>query len=116
MKTTELNTNKITNITVRNPLEFRTPDTAVVLETLLEEGSSRILLPATAQMLNLPIVRKQALHEAVTNVSSGRKTVHAVEMEINGSRAVVEATIEPTLTKAVVGTAVLRELAMIANN
>jgi predicted aspartyl protease len=116
MNTTELNTKNATKITLRNPLELQKSASVVVMDTLIEEGSSRLLLPATAEMLNLPILRKQALHEAVQNVSSERKTVHAVEMEINGTRAVVEATIEPTLTKAVVGTSVLRELAIIANN
>jgi hypothetical protein len=113
-------------ITLRNPFAIetimRTPVATsasalgLTLDLSLDNKAPMIVLPESASALGLPVVRKQALHEAATNASAERKPVIAVELEFEGKAAIFEAVIDPSATKAVINPAFLKTLDLDRKN
>jgi predicted aspartyl protease len=131
MNTDVMNTNhvessigltKANTITLRHPFALASDGNAatrdsVQLDLALDTKAAMLLVPASvSQRLGLPTVRRQALHEAAMNETGERKPVLAVELEINGIRAIFEAIVEPNISNVVVSPSLLDSLALERKN
>jgi hypothetical protein len=86
------------------------PMTDLTIDVVFDNKTPMVVLPGSASALDLPYIRKQALHEAITNNSAERKSVIAVELEFEGKTAIFEAVIDPNATKAIVHPTFLKSL------
>lgn len=109
-------------ITLRHPFALAadaaiTQREEVKLALAFDSNAAMLIVPSiVSEQLGLPIVRRQALHEAALNATGERKPVLAVELEINGTRAIFEAVVEPNISTVIVSPALMDSLALERKN